>query len=86
MYFYQNSSLYESYKIKNRVVKSLLAEIVQENWKWNGNFDEDFLERRKNFQGENLIAMTTNEPSWTILPNLDELEPSSLIPDSYEVI
>ena len=86
LYFYQNSSLYESFKIKNIVVKNLLAEIFQDKWKWNDKFDEDFLERRQNFQRENLIAMTANEPSWTILPNLDELKPSNLIPDAYEVI
>ena len=86
LYFYSNSTLFESYKLKNIVRTNRLSNITSDGkWEWNKNLDKKFFERRGNFFGKTLNAMTGHEPPMTILPNSKELQQSDIIPDSFEV-
>ena len=86
LYFYNNSTLFESYKLKNVLSTNRLANISSDGkWEWNKNLDKTLFERRGNFFGKTLNAMTGHEPYMTFLPNAKELQQSEIIPDSFEV-
>ena len=87
LYFYNNSTLFESYKLKNVLSTNRLANISSDGkWEWNKNLDKTLFERRGNFFGKTLNAMTGHEPYMTFLPNAKELQQSEIIPDSFEVL
>ena len=63
LYFYNNSTLFESYKLKNVLSTNRLANISSDGkWEWNKNLDKTLFERRGNFFGKTLNAMTGHEP------------------------
>ena len=84
LYFYHNSTLFESYVFKDLQITRRLAQTYPE-WTWYKNNSKHFHERRGNFLGKTLKIMTGDEPYWTILPPAKDLKVSESIPDSYEV-
>ena len=84
LYFYHNSTLFESYVFKDLQITRRLAQTYPE-WTWYKNNSKHFHERRGNFLGKTLKIMTGDEPYWTILPSAKDLKVSESIPDSYEV-
>jgi hypothetical protein len=84
LYFYHNSTLFESYVFKDSQITRRLAQTYPK-WTWYENNSKHFNERRGNFLGKTLKIMTGDEPYWTILPSAKDLKVSESIPDSYEV-
>ena len=84
LYFYHNSTLFESYVFKDSQITRRLAQTYPK-WTWYENNSKHFHERRGNFLGKTLKIMTGDEPYWTILPSAKDLKVSEPIPDSYEV-
>ena len=69
-------NLYEKYTINNIIIQQKLGHFVDGMYIQEESMEQNFLKRRQNFHGSELIALTNEDLEYTKIENFIKLRPS----------